>query len=117
MSERAAASGIGTTDRTPWNMPPVYCVSILAPPGCGPLGLAALTSPLPFRTKKLEPSALNRTDVGYQPAGTQPCTTLAPGFSTLTTTTVLLSALATSIVVPSGERASPLGVEPTGALG
>ena len=58
------------------------------------------------------------TDVGYQPTGTHPSTLLrSPGFVTSTTATVLLSALATSSLVPSGDRARLFGVVPTGALG
>jgi hypothetical protein len=57
------------------------------------------------------------TAVGYHPTGTQPSTSLAPAFAMSTTATVLLSALATSSVSPSGDNASAFGVDPTGALG
>src|SRR3954469_4895906 len=96
-------------------MPPLYCASIRAPPGCGPRGLAAPVSPLPSSTNSREPSRSNSTVVGYQPTGIHPCTTLAPGFAISATATVLLSALATSSVRPLGEIATLFGVEPTGA--
>src|SRR6266542_4686897 len=57
------------------------------------------------------------TDVGYQPTGTHPSTALAPAVLMSTMATVLLSALATSIVVPSGASARLFGVVPTGAFG
>ena len=59
----------------------------------------------------------NMTDVGYQPTGTHPSTVLRSPFDTSTTATVLLSALATSSLVPSGDSARLFGVVPTGAFG
>src|SRR5258708_21658751 len=111
----AAAFGIGITDTPPWNMAPEYCASMRAPPGCGPRGLASPVSPLPSSTKRRLPSRSNSTLVGYHPTGIHPWTTVAPGFETSATVTLLLSALATTSVRPSGERATPLGVDPTGA--
>src|ERR1043166_7708100 len=46
-----------------------------------------------------------------------PSTSLAPGFDTSTTATVLLSALATSSRLPSGDRLTWFGVDPGGAFG
>src|SRR6266568_5113062 len=63
------------------------------------------------------PSRLNWTAVGYQPVGMKPFTALAPGRPTSTTATALLSALATSSVLPSGERPRAFGVLPAGAPG
>jgi hypothetical protein len=63
------------------------------------------------------PSRLNIAAVGYQPVGMKPATSLAAGFSTFTTATVLLSAFATSSCFSSGERLTWFGVEPGGALG
>src|SRR5215475_5547372 len=63
------------------------------------------------------PRALNATPVGYQPVGINPATRPAPGFDTSTTATLLLSAFATSSLLPSGESASALGVDPGGACG
>src|SRR6185436_4646084 len=95
----------------------VYRPSSWRPPGCGPRGFGSLVSPLPFKTKNREPSGENETAVGYHPTGIQPRTLLAPGLVTSTTATVLLSAFATSIDVPSGESARLFGVVPTGAFG
>jgi hypothetical protein len=95
----------------------VYWPSSRAPPGCGPRTFASLVMPFPFRTKNFDPSRENMTAVGYHPTGTHPSTSLPPGFSMSTTATVLLSALATSSVSPSGDNASALGVEATGAFG
>ena len=77
----------------------------------------SLAKPLPFKTKKRDPSRANMTEVGYQPTGTHPSTVLPHGLVTSTTATVLLSALATSSLVPSGDNARLFGVVPTGALG
>src|SRR5258708_510698 len=110
-----AAFGIGITDTPPWNMAREYCASMRAPPGCGPRGLASPVSPLPSSTKRRLPSRSNSTLVGYHPTGIHPCTSVAPGFETSATVTVLLSALATTSVRPSGEGARPVGVDPTGA--
>src|SRR6187397_1069096 len=112
---RDAAVGVGITDIAPWNMAPLYCASMRAPPGCGPRGLAPPLSPLPSSTKRREPSRSKSTAVGYQPTGIHPWTAEAPGFDTSATVTVLLSALATRSVRPSGDSASPLGVDATGA--
>ena len=46
-----------------------------------------------------------------------PSTTLRPGSRMSTTATVLLSAFATSSRAPSGDRPSPLGVDPGGEFG
>ncbi len=63
------------------------------------------------------PSGVKRTTVGYQPAGMNPATRLARGRETSTAATVLLSALATSSVRPSGERPRAFGVVPAGESG
>src|SRR6186997_1426967 len=88
---------------------PVYLPSRRIPPGCGPRGFGSLVSPLPFRTKKRDPSRANMTVVGYQPTGTHPSTLLPHGLVTSTTATVLLSALATSSRVPSRDNARLFG--------
>ncbi len=95
----------------------MYWVPSLGPTGCGPRGFAAGARPLPLRTSTRSPFASKATPVGYQPVGTNPRKRLSPGRVTSTTATVLLSALATSRVDPSGESASAFGVEPGGAFG
>src|SRR5215207_9119050 len=115
MRASAAALGTGITDSEPWNIEPLYWPSMRAPPGWGPRGFAAPVSPLPLSTNMRDASRSNSTPVGYQPTGIHPRTTVAFGVETSATVTVLLSALATSSVRPSGESARPLGVEPTGA--
>ena len=52
----------------------------------------------------LRPSRLNMAAVGYHPAGMNPATSLAAGFSMFTIATALLSALATSSCFSSGDR-------------
>src|SRR5258708_25128269 len=101
-----AAFGIGITDTPPWNMAPEYCASMRPPPRCGPRGLASPVSPLPSSTKRRLPSRSHRTLVGDHPTGTHPWPTVAPGFEPSATPTLLLSALATTSVRPSGERAT-----------
>src|SRR5262245_35557023 len=117
IADSAAWSGVRMMESAPVSRFPVYRPSRRTPPGCGPRGFGSLVRPLPFSTKNRVPSAANMTDVGYQPTGTHPSTLLAPGFVTSTTATVLLSALATSSFVPSGDSARLFGVVPTGALG
>ena len=95
----------------------MYCAPSLGLTGCGPRGFAAGARPLPLSTSTRAPFASNATPVGYQPVGTKPRKRLSPGRVTSTTATVLLSALATSRVDPSGESARAFGVEPGGALG
>src|SRR5690349_4770873 len=98
-------------------MPPLYWPSMPRSPGIGPRGLGPEVRPLPLRISSRDPSFVNWTPVGYQPVGMKPSTWLAPGFFTSITATVLLSALATTSVEPSGERASAFGVEPAGEFG
>src|SRR5262245_40758112 len=98
-------------------MPPLYWPSIPRSPGFGPRGFAAEVRPLPLRISSRDPSRVKATLVGYQPVGMNSSTSLAPGFLTLMTAAVLLSALATISVLPSGERASALGVVPAGESG
>ena len=74
-------------------------------------------SPLPLRMKICWPSRLKIAPVGYQPVGMNPLTTLRAPLLTSTTATALLSALATSSVLPSGDSASELGVDVRGASG
>src|SRR3954471_5406360 len=95
----------------------MYWPGAVGDPGWGPRGLGCEVSPLPLRMKIRRPSLLKRAAVGYQPVGMNPRTAAAPGRETSTTATVLLSALATSRVAPSGERPRPLGVLPGGAAG
>src|SRR5262249_62334208 len=95
----------------------LYCPSGGGIGGGGPGGLAEETSPLAERTKTRRPSPLKAAAVGYQPVGRNPATRLPPAASTRATATVLLSALATRRVAPSGESATLLGVEPGGADG
>ncbi len=83
----------------------MYCAS---PPGvvrigCRKRGFAADDSPFPLNTKTFLPSPLNIAAVGYQPVGMKPATSLAPGLLMSTTATVLLSALATSRRLSSGD--------------
>src|SRR5215203_3346250 len=101
----------------PESSSPMYCPVAPGTPGCAPRGLAAEVSPLPLRMKIRLPSRLHWAAVGYQPVGMRPRTTLAPGRETSTTATVLLSALATRSVWPSGDRPRPLGVLPGGVAG
>src|SRR5215203_4348247 len=115
MRSSVPAVGVGMTEIVPWNSAPLYCASMRAPPGCGPRGLAPPARPFPSSTNSRDPSRSNSTPVGYQPTGIHPCTTLRPGSEMLASVTVLLSALATSSVLPSGEIESAFGVEPTGA--
>src|SRR5262245_31650173 len=63
------------------------------------------------------PSRLKMAPVGYQPVGTNPLTRLRPPLLTSTTATALMSALATSSVLPSGDSASEFGVDVVGAFG
>src|SRR5207244_3035117 len=96
---------------------PTYCAS---PPGSDRVtnrGLADEVRPLPLSTKSCEPSRENMAAVGYQPVGMNPSTSLCPGFATSITATVLLSALATSRRLSSGERLTWFGVDPGGACG
>ncbi len=82
-----------------------------------PRGLADEVSPFPDSTKIFEPSRLKSAAVGYQPVGMNPSTDERAGSLTSTTATALLSALATSSVLPSGESPRPFGVAPGGAFG
>src|SRR5689334_1422515 len=79
-------------------------------------GLGDEVSPLPLSTKIWRPSRLNIAPVGYQPVGMKPSTSLWPGVATSITATVLLSALATSRRLSSGDRLTEFGVDPGGAL-
>src|SRR3954449_4842874 len=95
----------------------MYWPGAVGDPGWGPRGLGCEVRPLPLRMKIRRPSLLKRAAVGYQPVVRNPRTAPAPGRETSTTATVLLSALATSRVRPSGESPRPLGVLPGGAAG
>src|SRR5215470_10020008 len=95
----------------------MYCPSAAAIEGFGPRGFGEDASPLPERTKICLPSPLKAAAVGYQPVGRKPATRLSLSGPTDATATVLLSALATSSVPPSGESATLLGVEPGGEEG
>src|SRR3954469_12074781 len=95
----------------------MYWPGAVGDPGWGPRGLGCEGSPLPLRMKIRRPSLLKRAAVGYQPVGKTPRTAAAPGRETSPTATVLLSALATSRVRPSGESPRRLGVLPGGAAG
>jgi len=89
--------------------------------------LAREASPFPLATKSVWLSGLTATAVGYQPTGMKPSTTDTDSrcfrassemlFEISTTTTQLLSALATKSVRPSGETATPSGVLPSGDSG
>src|SRR5438477_11047703 len=85
--------------------------------GCRPRGFGDEVSPFPDRTKTRLPSRENAAAEGYQPDGRKPETRLSPGRDTPATATVLLSALATRSVAPSGQSPSPFGVGAGGALG
>src|SRR5262245_41689563 len=104
-------------DSAPLSSSPTYCPAALGIPGWPPRGLGDDVKPLPLRMKIRLPSRLHCAAVGYQPVGMKPRTALAPERETSTTATVLLSALATSSVLPSGDRPRPLGVLPGGAAG
>ena len=95
----------------------MYCPSASGTAGWRPRRFADEASPFPDRTKILLPSLENAAAVGYQPVGRNPATRPCPGVRTSATATVLLSALATRRVEPSGERPRELGVEPGGAFG
>ena len=60
---------------------------------------------------------MTATAVGYQPVGMKPLTWLRLGVATSITAMLLLSALATKSVLPSGAMASASGVLPSGARG
>src|SRR6267142_2933644 len=85
--------------------------------GCGPSGFAFGIIPFPFATSRCLPSAVTRTDVGYQPTGMKPSERLLPGALTSKTATTLMFAFATNKVFSSGERARLFGVEPGGDCG
>src|SRR5450432_3387882 len=89
------------------------CSSFLT--GFGPLGLAKEENPFPLVTKIFVPIAF--THVGYHPVGMNPLDLLLPGLLTSNRARQLLSALAIYKVFSSGLNASPLVVEPSGALG
>src|SRR5262245_49455197 len=73
--------------------------------------------PLPLRTNTRALSRLINAAVGYHPVGMNPWTSLRFGSLTSTTATVLLSALATTSRVSSGDRLTAFGVDPGGASG
>ena len=83
--------------------------------GLGPVGLANDENPLPLLTNIFLPTTLIL--VGYQPTGIKPFERLLPATATLKTARQLLSAFATYKVFSSVDNASPLDVEPSGALG
>src|SRR5262249_40012211 len=97
-------------------MLPMYC-GVRPLYGFGPCGLAAEATPLPLATKIRLPSLLALTEVGYQPVGMKPSTSLLPRLATSTTATSLLSAFAMWSVFSSGESATALGVLPMGDFG
>ena len=78
--------------------------SMRAPPGCGPRGFGALGQPLAVKHEDPRSVAIEQ-DAGRIPAGRDRSLRPGshPGFETSTTVTVLLSALATSSVRPSGD--------------
>jgi len=117
MPVSAFSSGRGRIESAPLSSPPMYCASAEGATGCGPRGFAAGASPFPLSTSTRPPVRSKPTSVGYHPVGTKPRKRLSPGRVMSTTATVLLSALATSSVEPSGETASAFGVEPGGAFG
>src|SRR2546421_1561310 len=103
----------------PWNRPPMYSRTLAGGslPGCGPLRFAFEMMPFPLATSRCRPSGVTRTEVGYQPTGMKPSERLLPGVRTSKTATLLLSALATNSVFPSGASARLFGVEPGGKPG
>src|SRR5205823_9160848 len=80
-------------------------------------GFAALESPLPASIMIWRPSRVNTAPVGYQPVGMKPSTNARAELLTSIDATVLVSALATSSVRPSGETATEFGVEVGGCSG
>src|SRR5688572_23529099 len=73
--------------------------------------------PFPLATRSVRLSVLTATAVGYQPVGTKPSTREVAGSEMSTPIALLLSALTTNSVLPSGEMATPLGVLPSGEEG
>ncbi len=94
----------------------MYCGAVaLGATGAGRAGSPRPARPLPLRTRTRLPVRVER-DARRVPAGRDEARKrLSPGRVTSTTATVLLSALATSRVAPSGDSASAFGVEPGGA--
>src|SRR5271154_1845303 len=84
--------------------------------GSGPFGFALTDTPRPLATRMRLFNASKRTEVGYMPTGMKPSGLESPGFSTLKTARLLLSALATNRILPSGVRHRLFGVLPLGAL-
>src|SRR5262245_60673035 len=67
--------------------------------------------------KSFCPSFETATELGYHPVGIKPKTFDSRASAMSMTATSLLSAFATYRRLPSGDRASASGVEPTGSLG
>src|SRR2546423_6217795 len=89
---------------------PIVRLCELVPGVFGPV-----ESPLLLATNSIFP--LETTEEGYQPVGTKPTTRETFASAISTTATLLLSALAMKSAFPSGETATPSGVEPSGLLG
>src|SRR5438445_1381066 len=114
----SAGEGASITLSVPFKSPPIYCfVFFLGITGFGPSGFARDSIPLPLATRICLSSGVNRTEVGYQPAGMKPSERLLPRSVTSIIATLLLSALATSSALPLDERARLFGVLPVGASG
>src|SRR5512142_3472689 len=103
----------------PVTCPSVYDVRGYGRPSPGPSGLGPAPRPLPFTTIRVSPSAT--TAVGYHSVGMRPASLSSP-FAAATperlaersnTATAFASPSAANRRVPSAERASALGVEPS----
>src|ERR1039458_8363537 len=79
--------------------------------------LARERSPLPLATNRVRLSGLVARAVGNQPTGMNPSIRETLGSEMFTTATLLLSALATNSVLPSGETATASGALPSGESG
>ncbi len=82
-----------------------------------PPGFAFGSSPRALMINSCRPFGVIRTDDGIQPVGTNPSARPARGVLTSKTATLLLLALATNSVLPSGDSARLSGVEPGGSSG
>src|SRR2546423_9507341 len=80
-------------------------------------GFADEDNPFPERISTCRASRVKIAPVGYQPVGMKPSTNDRAGLLTSIHAALLVSALATSSVRPSGESATASGVEVGGCSG
>ena len=116
--ERAPRPASATIDSAPCSMLPVYCAFDANAAGLRPAEVAIAREPLAVQHEERD-RRRREEDRRRIPADRNPALDLARArrFRMSTIATVLLSALATSIVVPSGDSARLFGVVPTGASG